>query len=312
MKVPSAVTALLLGAQVVSSTPIRTLATDATLQRSTNSTAKSGDILPGTYIVEFTDENVTPSTFYESLAADGVQVEHRMDLSFRFFNGVSFQVKSVSSNSSTLDSSRLLRRMQATPLVRNIWPDRIMTRNVNEGPNGAAPAAQNTRTKRQTQSERSFSPHVMTQIDKLHAEGVTGKGFRVAIIDSGIDYTHPALGGCFGPGCLVEIGHDFVGDKFRPDINSPEPDDDPMDDCVGHGTHVAGTIAAQLKNNEYGFVGAAPGAKLAAYRAWGCTTTSTTEILMAAFARAVEDGADIISYSNGEFVFTESIDGCTC
>jgi subtilisin family serine protease len=131
---------------------------------------------------------------------------------------------------------------------------------------------------------------------------VTGKGFRVAIIDSGVDYTHPALGGCLGPGCLVEVGYDFTGDDFLPGVRPAEPDDDPADNCVGHGTHVAGTIAAQLENNDYGFVGAAPGAKLGAYRMWGCTARSTVEIELAAFARAVEDGADIISYSNGQFV----------
>ncbi|EOA82987.1 uncharacterized protein SETTUDRAFT_165339 [Exserohilum turcica Et28A] len=139
----------------------------------------------------------------------------------------------------------------------------------------------------------------MTQVDRLHAENVTGRGYRIAIVDSGVDYTHPALGGCFGPGCLVEIGYDFVGDNYIVGKNEPQPDDDPMDSCEGHGTHVAGSIAAQLKDNKYAFTGSAPGAKLGAYRMWGCSATSTTEIEVMAFGRAVEDGADIISYSNG-------------
>jgi subtilisin family serine protease len=162
--------------------------------------------------------------------------------------------------------------MQAAPRVRNIWPVRVTRRTVQEEPqraDAAVPTTPEIRVKRQSQAKRVFSPHVTTQIDKLHAEGVTGKGFRVAIVDSGIDYTHPALGGCFGPGCLVEVGYDFTGDRFIPGVQPAEPDDDPMDNCVGHGTHVAGTIAAQLENNEYGFVGAAPGVKLGAPTACG-------------------------------------------
>ena len=76
-----------------------------------------------------------------------------------------------------------------------------------------------------------------------------GKGIRVAIVDSGIDYRHPALGGCFGPGCRVEGGFDFVNVDY-----------DPMDD-MGHGTHVAGIIGA-----DQGFVGIAPAVHFLAYK----------------------------------------------
>lgn len=56
-----------------------------------------------------------------------------------------------------------------------------------------------------------------------------------------IDYRHPSLGGCFGPGCLVSFGYDLVGDAFN-GSNVPFPDRDPFD-CGGHGTHVAGKQA---------------------------------------------------------------------
>jgi len=46
---------------------------------------------------------------------------------------------------------------------------------------------------------------------------VTGEGVTIAILDTGVDYTHADLGGCFGPGCKVARGYDFVQD-----------DDDPM------------------------------------------------------------------------------------
>jgi subtilisin family serine protease len=292
--------AALLSTQAASSTPLHPRDTsNAITQRAADFTPGSNDIIPGSYIVEFANEDETPSTFYASLAANGVHAEHRMGLSFRFFKGVSFQVHSTGSTPNTTKGLDLLRQLQAVPQVRNVWPSRI-TRRAPEV-NVAVPAQnKQARTKRQTSKERTFSPHVMTQVDRLHAEGVAGKGFRVAIVDSGVDYTHPALGGCFGPGCLVEVGYDFTGDNFVPGSSPLQPDDDPMDNCAGHGTHVAGTIAAQLEGNTYGFTGSAPGAKLGAYRMWGCTSTSTNEIELLAFARAVEDGADIISYSNGD------------
>ncbi|RMZ71750.1 subtilisin Carlsberg [Pyrenophora seminiperda CCB06] len=299
-QVSGAIAALLLGVQVAISTPVHPrLNTNGIAQRATDNTPEvtTSDIFLGVYIVEFADENESPSNFYASLAANGVHAEHRRDLSCRFFKGVSFEVKSSGANSTTTDHSSILEEMQAVPQVRNIWPSRIISRS---RPVNATVPSQQSRVKRQTQQMDSFSPHVMTQVDKLHAEGVTGKGFRIAIVDSGIDYTHPALGGCFGPGCLVEIGYDFTGDNYKPGLTPLQPDNDPMDNCVGHGTHVAGIIAAQLEGNKYGFTGSAPGVKLGAYRMWGCPAQSTTEVEVAAFARAVEDGADIISYSNGD------------
>lgn len=39
----------------------------------------------------------------------------------------------------------------------------------------------------------NYSIHGMTGVDKLHAEGVFGKGVTVAVVDTGVDYTHPAV-----------------------------------------------------------------------------------------------------------------------
>lgn len=81
---------------------------------------------------------------------------------------------------------------------------------------------------------------------------VTGKGVNVAVIDTGVDYRHPDLGGSQSQGVF---NAKVVGGK---DIYNE--DSDPMDDN-GHGTHVAGIIAANgsLK-------GVAPDAKIYAYK----------------------------------------------
>src|SRR5262245_49504304 len=49
----------------------------------------------------------------------------------------------------------------------------------------------------------------MTGVDIAQNElGLTGRSVRVAVMDTGIDYNHPDLGGCFGPSCRVEKGFD--------------------------------------------------------------------------------------------------------
>ena len=138
-----------------------------------------------------------------------------------------------------------------------------------------------------------FTALAMTGADAAQSElGYTGAGIRVAVMDTGIDYDHPDLGGCFGAGCRVETGWDFVGDAFD-GSNTPVPDLDP-DDCAGHGTHVAGIVGAS------GVVtGVAPGVTFGAYRVFGCTGVTTTDIMIAAMERALADDMDILNMSIG-------------
>ncbi|RYP17292.1 hypothetical protein DL765_004583 [Monosporascus sp. GIB2] len=135
-------------------------------------------------------------------------------------------------------------------------------------------------------------------VDKFRAEGFTGKGIRIGVVDSGIDYNHPALGGCFGEGCIVSYGWDLAGDEFASDSDAPMPDPDPYDNCQGHGTHVAGIAMAQ--ENEIGFTGVAPDVTLGMYKVSGCAGYTTNELFLAAFNRAYEDGSNIISCSAGD------------
>ncbi|KAK4047156.1 hypothetical protein OIV83_005608 [Microbotryomycetes sp. JL201] len=128
----------------------------------------------------------------------------------------------------------------------------------------------------------TFGPHVQIGLDEAQTSGYLGEGVRVAVIDEGIDYTNPILGGCFGPNCQISFGYDFVGDDYD-GTNDPQPDNDPFADCRDHGTLVQGTIAALP--NPYGFTGAAPRATHGHYR------------FIAALMRAVADKADVINLS---------------
>lgn len=183
------------------------------------------------------------------------------------------------------------------PGVLGVWPVEKI-----DGPDSNVKRSRNgiPSKKRAAAATEAYPTHAMSQVDQLHNEGVYGSGVKIAVIDTGIDYTHPALGGCFGPGCLVSYGADLVGDDFS-GHNSPIPDSDPMDSCVGHGTHVAGIIAAPYNAGwPLGFSGVAPGVKLGAYRVLGCAGLSTlTEVVFAALHQAYEDGSHIITSSIG-------------
>jgi minor extracellular serine protease Vpr len=140
----------------------------------------------------------------------------------------------------------------------------------------------------------------MTGADAAQSElGFTGEGVRVAVMDTGVDYDHPDLGGCFGAGCRVIAGWDFVGDAFNADPASstfnpiPVPDDDP-DDCNGHGTHVAGIVGANGEAR-----GVAPGVTFGAYRVFGCEGSTTADIMIAAMEMALSDGMDVLNMSIG-------------
>jgi subtilisin family serine protease len=117
-----------------------------------------------------------------------------------------------------------------------------------------------------------FTTHVMTGVNKLQSEGLDGSGIVIAEVDTGIEYTLPALGGCFGPSCKVAFGTDLVGDLYD-GTNTPVPDDDPID-CNGHGTHVAGIIGA---SNDPFAIGVAPNATLGIYKVFGCSGSVANE-----------------------------------
>jgi minor extracellular serine protease Vpr len=167
--------------------------------------------------------------------------------------------------------------------------------------------------------------------------GFRGEHVKIAIIDTGVDYTHANFGGpgtvaafaaaaatstapadpkMFGPHApKVKGGTDLVGDDYDADVTGsvPVPDPNPLD-CNGHGSHVSGTAAGfgvtndgatyQGPYNEAAYAagfgigpGVAPLADLYMVRVFGCT--GSTDVVADAIEWAVHNDMDVISMSLG-------------
>lgn len=156
--------------------------------------------------------------------------------------------------------------------------------------------------------------------------GARGQGMTLALVDTGIDYTHKDFGGSGDPADyannnpnIIEPGtfptkkviggYDFVGSNYDvldadPTNDIPRPDFDPLD-RDGHGTHTGGTCCGIGVPGKVG-AGVAPRAKILAYKVWD-VGNSTDDVLVAAYERAVDpnqdgdtsDHADVLSFSGG-------------
>ena len=111
--------------------------------------------------------------------------------------------------------------------------------------------------------------------------GFDGTGITIAVIDTGVDYNHPDLFGLGDQGKVIG-GYDYI-----------DKDSTPFD-TSGHGTEVAGIIAAdgQLK-------GIAPKSKILAYRVSDDGNSVSSDLIIKAIEQAIVDGADIINISLG-------------
>lgn len=151
----------------------------------------------------------------------------------------------------------------------------------------------------------------LIQADIAQISGFKGDGIKVGVIDTGVDYNHPDLGGSGTndeeadfPNSRVTLGYDLVGDDYNADIgNSPDPDPFP-DDCNGHGTHVAGTVGADGGGVDGHATGVAPHVTFGAYRVFGCDGSSDTEVILTAMDLAAADDMDIVNMSLGDAFMT--------
>ncbi|KAK8055112.1 Minor extracellular protease vpr [Apiospora rasikravindrae] len=231
---------------------------------------------PNEYIVEYATGAGHALRARDSLASKG-DIRVRKSFEHAVFSGASIETE-------TFDFDGL----GALPEVARVWRNNVVTLD---------PMARQAE-KVEAYKALDYAVHNSTGVAELHAAGVLGEGALVGIVDTGVWWKHPALGGCIGPECKVTGGHDFVGDiHWRPGLEK-HPDEDPMDNA-GHGTHVAGIVAGE---NEY-WSGVAPRSKIRMYKvfsdAHGLDSDDATVI--EGFLMAAEDGVDIITCSIGSF-----------
>lgn len=113
----------------------------------------------------------------------------------------------------------------------------------------------------------------------VHAMGNTGKGIKISILDTGIDYIHPDLSKNY------KGGYNFVDNNT--DAN----------DYNGHGTHVAGIIAAE--DNDIGVVGVAPDAHIYSVRVLDYAASGSASDIVAGLEWSLNNDMQIVNMSLG-------------
>ncbi|MFF0381965.1 type VII secretion-associated serine protease mycosin [Streptomyces sp. NPDC004286] len=120
-------------------------------------------------------------------------------------------------------------------------------------------------------------------LDELWRGTNKGKGVKVAVIDTGVDTKNPQL----APAVAKALGRDFL---------TKGKGADPTDDQVGHGTKVAGIIAARPRAGT-GFVGIAPNATIIPIRQNDAQNSGDSDSMAQAIDHAVAKGAGVINIS---------------
>jgi membrane-anchored mycosin MYCP len=143
-----------------------------------------------------------------------------------------------------------------------------------------APAPKCQKQIGQPASAITVEPWPQRRLDFEQAWPITrGRGVTVAVVDSGINANHPQLKG------KIAASFDASGTT--------------TDDCLGHGTEVAGIIGgADMRNRNVPFVGVAPQAKLLNVKFASNESTQDNSLLPKAITWAAEHGAKVINVSS--------------
>lgn len=135
---------------------------------------------------------------------------------------------------------------------------------------------------------REITPNLtQTNVPDVWAQGYTGAGVIVAVVDSGVNYNHQDIADHLWDGgdAFPHHGYDYVND-----------DDDPMDD-MGHGTHCAGTVCGDGTAGSQ--TGVAPDATLMCIKSIRANGFGGSANIAGGMEWAVEHGCDVISMSLG-------------
>jgi hypothetical protein len=232
---------------------------------------QNGDIIPGKYIVTLrsTGLNARKDMSYESVQASMRKSSSNLLAKYRIADAAIEHVYGSTIEGFSVSLSEEQARLLANdPAVSYIEPDRIIQiaqKGKPGGGGGTAPA--------------QTTPWGITRVGG--SVDYTGSN-KAYILDSGIDLDHPDLN-------VASYG--FNGTSGR--------DSKSLDDGNGHGTHVAGTIAA--KNNSIGVVGVAAGALVVPVKVLGATGSGTTSGVIAGvnYVGANGQAGDVANMSLG-------------
>ncbi|MEG4034939.1 S8 family serine peptidase [Microcoleus sp. S36b_A4] len=142
-------------------------------------------------------------------------------------------------------------------------------------------------------------------------QNITGNGIVVAVVDSGVDYTHPDLDDNIwrNAGEIAGNGIDDERNGYIDDIRGWDfvaSDNNPMDlDFDGHGTHIAGAIAAE--RNDFGITGVAPNAKIMPVRVLDTFGYGELNNVAAGIRYAADNGANVINLSLGNEFYPSNV-----
>ncbi|KAJ1659889.1 hypothetical protein IWQ61_001110 [Dispira simplex] len=263
-----------------------------------------------------TNETVTPTLMRRDLNSTNATIQIEYDFS---------EVMNIMSVTVSENDTDTISELSS---VANLYPVRVMySASAHDGKPFPLRTAPTRRDVTETNTDNSEGQRFDTSATKVSSEGssrplnparenlvldmlgvtklretlsLTGKGVKIGIVDSGLDYTHPAFGSCFKTaGCRVAYGYDLVGNDYDGIANPVAvPDRDPMDECNGHGTHVTGILAG----NDGVYQGIAPEATLGIYRIFGCGPTGNVgeDVIMQGMLAAFMDGMHMVSLSVGE------------
>jgi thermitase len=180
------------------------------------------------------------------------------------------------------DTSDALRDLRADPRVRWAQVDHVRHAFSSDSYFGLQWALENTGQAfpSTTGGDETGSADADIDAPQAWATGADGTGVTVAVVDTGVDASHADLSG------RLTGGYDFVdGDATPQDAN-------------GHGTHVAGIVAA-TRDNSLGIAGVAPNATVMPVRVLGADGKGLDSTIAAGFDYAADHGAQVVNASLG-------------
>ncbi|KAF9765905.1 hypothetical protein IL306_001739 [Fusarium sp. DS 682] len=110
-----------------------------------------------------------------------VKFTTRLELDYELFKGVSVQFDDVTT------AAEMAAKIATLPPIKNMWPVRLYSilKSRTEW-TGTADMETSLKKRNLHSTADAYSPHVMTQVDKLRKKGITGHGIKVAVIDTGV------------------------------------------------------------------------------------------------------------------------------